>query len=79
MVMSRRWTRLLLINELNTRQVSDATTSRLPTITPTVHPAPYFDVNRDNLLTPMDVLLIVNNLNGGGGEGEMESLIRIAQ
>ncbi len=57
---------LLVINELNNRQVSDPVTGLLPN--PPVPPhvpetVGYFDVDGDNYVSPRDALLIINELN----------------
>lgn len=61
---------LLIVNELNSRRLTDAQGRFL------VHPAagstlPQFDVNGDGRLTALDALMVVNGLNGRlGAEGE---------
>lgn len=57
---------LLLINELNARNVSDRTTGLLPN--PPVAPntpdnLAFYDVNADGYLNPLDALLVINQLN----------------
>ncbi len=60
---------LLVINEINQRTIS-ASDGRLPTPSAGTHAPPYFDVSNDGFLTSIDALLIINFLNGFGGEGE---------
>lgn len=66
---------LLIINELNNPQYSDAS-GRLVVPRPDIPGLPYYDVNGDGFVTALDVLIIINRLNNptaegsGGGEGE---------
>jgi hypothetical protein len=56
---------LLIINELNRKQIQDPSSGALPTISPnSPQPPPYIDVNCDRFVTPLDALLVVNDLNG---------------
>lgn len=50
---------LLVINELNERQVSHQVTGRLDL---PATPPPFLDVNNDSFLSPIDVLLVINHL-----------------
>ncbi len=52
---------LLVINELNFREVSDETTGILPNA-PAIVPA-FFDVTGDDIVSPTDALAIINALN----------------
>ncbi len=64
---------LFVINELNSRQSSEAASGKL------FLPAPsdrlYFDTDGDGKLFPLDVLLIINHLNRGSGEALNDGLI----
>ena len=65
---------LLVINELNSRELTGAT-GHLPPITSTVSPPPFLDVTDDGLVTALDALLIINRLNNanttGGGDNQL--------
>lgn len=66
---------LILINELNSRRVSDSL-GRLPVPPPAGSPPPFYDVNGNQYITSQDVLIIINFLNSrssGEGEGEGSS------
>ena len=57
---------LLVINELNSPQVSDPVTGLLPNppLPPNVpETMGYFDVDGDGYISPLDALLIINDLN----------------
>lgn len=59
---------LLVINELNVRQVSDHLGRFL--IAPTGQ-SPFLDVSDDDFVSPVDALLVIDELNGiSNGEGE---------
>lgn len=63
---------LIVINELNSRRLSDSL-GRLPVPPPAGNPPPYYDVNGDQYVTAQDALIIINYLNSqiaGEGEGE---------
>lgn len=63
---------LILINELNTRTITDAN-GGLPAARPLDLTNFYFyDPSGDNFATPRDALLIINQLNSPGGAGEGE-------
>ena len=65
---------LALINEINAPRILSPNSQLLPTITDLVGPPPFYDVDDDGYLTPLDVLRVINYINfrmaGGGGEGE---------
>ena len=58
---------LLVINEINEREISAAATGRLPQRTSDA--SSLFDVNGDDFASALDALIIINFLNGAG-EGE---------
>ena len=62
---------LAVINLLNHREFLLDSLSRFPFSRPANSPLPYYDVDGNNLLAPIDALLIINVLNHGStGEGE---------
>jgi hypothetical protein len=62
---------LLIINELNLSNFSNAVRQLI--LPPPPPPHPFFDVVPDNFVVPQDVLAIINFLNAqSGGEGEGE-------
>ena len=71
---------LVVINELNARQISDDT-GRLPLPpTPPQTPPPFYDVTGDDFATSLDALVVINFLNDdeASGEGEATDLLSIA-
>ena len=54
---------LVVINELNLRQISDRT-GRLPPRPPDSEPGNLIDTNGDGFVSPIDALLVINALNG---------------
>ena len=50
---------ILVINELNDRDVSDPDSGTLPAI---ADPPPFFDVNDDGYVSPLDAILVINDL-----------------
>jgi hypothetical protein len=63
---------LLIINLINANPPISFTPLPVPP-EPGFTPPPYYDVNGDGYVTPMDVLIIINYLSGGAGEGEAPS------
>ncbi len=55
---------LVLINEINSPRYSNSF-GRLPDDAPANERPPYFDVNCNGTVDPLDVLLVINHLNGG--------------
>ncbi len=53
---------LLVINELNDRELSDPVTGALPSPTP----PPFLDVNNDGFASPLDAILVINQLPTSG-------------
>ena len=54
---------LLVVNEINSSNIRDPLTGRLPTAG-NFTPPPFVDVNCDQFVTPLDALLVINHLNG---------------
>jgi hypothetical protein len=61
---------LLVINRLNTSGAGPLPPPQSPFL-----PPPYYDVNGDQHVTPLDVLRVVNRINqrAQGGEGETDA------
>ena len=55
---------MLIINELNNPEVSDPATGALPVPIPNPTDFSFFDVNGDGFISPIDALLVINELNG---------------
>ena len=70
---------LSIVNQLNEPTITDAL-GRLPKTRPAASTLPYFDVSGDGLLSPIDALRIINELNrSGDGEGEADELASHAE
>ena len=57
-----------VVNAIN----SDTYFGRLPLPTSELGPPPYLDTNKDGLVTPLDVLQVINFLNARARSGEGE-------
>lgn len=58
---------LIIINEINARRFSDATTGQILTAPdPGSPPAAYYDVNGDGFVAALDVLRVINAINAQG-------------
>ena len=56
---------LLVINEINQREISSAVDGRLPKQVDEVISGRFFDVSCDNFVSPLDALLVINHINAG--------------
>ncbi len=56
---------LLVINELNQREISSAVDGKLPKQVDEVLSGRFFDVSCDNFVSPLDALLVINHINAG--------------
>ncbi len=56
---------LLVINEINSRQISDPRTGSLPSTVPDDTTFPFLDTTCDSHVTPLDALLVINAINIG--------------
>jgi len=64
---------LIIINEVNNREISDSTTGMITTRpTPPETPVAWMDVNGDGFIIARDVLLVINHLNRLDAAGEPE-------
>lgn len=62
---------LIIINEINNRQVSDPITGEITTtLEPGVVPASYYDVTGDGFIVANDVLRVINFINAQGSAAE---------
>jgi RHS repeat-associated protein len=55
---------ILIINELDQPRVSEPITGKLPVITGTIAPPPYFDADGDGFISPIDAVQVINGLDG---------------
>lgn len=68
---------LIIINEINGRQISDSTTGMITTRPiPPEKPVAWMDVNGDGFIIARDVLLVINHLNQLGGAGEPDAVVQ---
>jgi hypothetical protein len=59
---------LVIINEINDPRFSDSTRQLVDAATLTTFPGFYYDTASDGFAVPQDALVVINFLNGGGGE-----------